>query len=134
MLISILHFLGFDGHACTFSHYFQSDWFQRVLAGDTELLYKIRCVTGKHTWSFIVYPLYFRFHLIISHCRYHLYGDAAQLYCSFRHSDLPKAIDSINADLNKLLNISSIHKVNIYLSKSSAVLFANAIHVNFFKK
>lgn len=56
-------------------------------------------------------------------CKFHMYADDTQLYHSFPASDIDRAVEIINTDLDKLAKVSSQHALNIHPSKSCTLLF-----------
>lgn len=128
IMISILHFIGFDDNAIKLITSFLSDRTQSVvlnnLSSDSVELDK--GVPQGSILGPLLFTLYtFTFPSKLTYCRSHFYADDSQIYYSFFPNDYLNACVKINHDLNTIYTLSENHCLQINPEKSCLMLFGN---------
>lgn len=128
VLCKKLKYFGFSQHAVQLIEtYLQERKQQVVFDGDSSE--PLRVTIGVPQGSIlgpILFSLYISdFHEFITSCSVHHYADDTQLYISFRPEDILGANETINKDLQTIMEVSSAHNLRLNPSKSSAILFGS---------
>lgn len=126
LLISILHYIGFDMSAITLMISYLSNRMQFVETCDgVSSVSSQNCGVPQGS---ILGPLLFCIYTCniiscINYCKVHLYADDTQLYISFPPENFLTAQDKINEDLSHLIDFSNKHKLHINASKTTFIVF-----------
>lgn len=128
ILINILNFIGVTGNASSLICSYLSNRSQIVKldAGVSDPLPLTQGVPQGSILGPLLFSIYTSiFMKNVKYCKTHIYADDTQLYHSFIASDLGRATEEINFDLQYIYDVSSQHSLKINPNKSAVILFGN---------
>lgn len=136
VICSKLKYYGFDEQSCYLINSYLTGRSQKVFCNDTYSP-AVDILSGVPQGS-ILGPLLFIIYTSdilksIENCTVQAYADDTQVYLHFNHSNYLQATDLINADLQKIKQVSEEHNLNLNSSKSCVMIFGNKNNINFLK-
>jgi hypothetical protein len=131
LLLAKLKHYGFSTNTCKWFETYLTDREQTVVtyASDgTKMCSSPRTVDRGVPQGSILSPILFSIFTAdlpkcIKTCKYHLYADDTQLYCSFDAKNIQEAIKNINADLTSIYNWSDNNSLCLNPTKSQVLIF-----------
>lgn len=126
LLLSKLHYFGFDNNAIELIKSFLAKRIQLVKINDT--ISNAKDVESGVPQGSILGPLLYIIYTAdfidnIKNCKCHFYADDTQLYLPFNFNDTNNANNLINSDLSNLVTTSEHHSLLINPLKSAVMLF-----------
>lgn len=126
ILFAILHFIGLHVQATDLLTHYLSDRKQTVTL-DNNCSKALSINQGVPQGS-ILGPLLFTLYISnfvhkLKHVKCHFYADDTQLYLSFYPRDVGLACTQLNADLDRLSQVSIEHSLQLNPSKSNVIVF-----------
>jgi len=126
LLLSQLHFIGLGDGAVALLAAYISGRRQRVTLGTLRSA-SLSVASGVPQGSIlgpVLYTIYTAtLYDCLEHCSFHAYADDTQLYYAFNTSQSQNSISLVNKDLNRLVEMSNRHNLQINSSKCSVLLF-----------
>lgn len=129
LLLAILHYIGFEEEGIALIENYLSNRTQQVFCHGQKSN-ELHIEHGVPQGS-ILGPLLFTVYIsnlpsVVEYCKIHTYADDTQIYLTFSKEDINQANTLINQDLDKLVNYSQQHSLNINPKKSVVMLFGRA--------
>lgn len=136
VICSKLKYYGFDLQSCNLINVYLTGRLQKVFCNDTYSS-ALDILSGVPQGS-ILGPLLFIVYTAdilkaIQNCTVQAYADDTQVYIHFNHDDYLHATDLVNADLQKIKQVSEEHNLNLNSSKSCVMIFGNRNNVKLLK-
>lgn len=126
VLCNKLKFFGLGDTAILFFKHYLIDRSQRVTVNGRYSNYAL--ISSGVPQGSILGPLLFSIYTAdfcnsLNHCKMHQYADDTQIYYSFFLSDIEKAVENINTDLENICAISTAHCLVLNEMKTEMLLF-----------
>ena len=136
VICSKLKYFGFDEQSCHLINSYLAGRSQKVFCNDTYSP-AVDILSGVPQGS-ILGPLLFIIYTSdilksIESCTVQAYADDIQVYLHFNHNNYLQVNGLINADLQKIKQVSEEHNLNLNSSKSCVMIFGNKNNVHFLK-
>lgn len=126
ILLAALHYIGLDESAVAFFNSYFDGRTQRVMI-DGVLSEELPVTRGVAQGSILGATLYIVYtseqDCSFNKCKAHYYADDTQVCISFDNTDVVEACNTLNLELEKLMNFSAQHHLHINAEKCTALLF-----------